>query len=134
MKILKLVIFTPFGKYLEEDVDFIKVQTTNYLLGILPGHAPLISDVAISILEINMKANVYKYAVGGGMININEGKVTLMLDSIEAADDIDILRAKAAKERAEKRLSDKAESLDSIRAELALKRANNRIKLFESKK
>ncbi len=134
MKTLKLVIFTPFGKYLEEDVDFIKVQTTNYLLGILPGHAPLISDVAISILEINMKANVYKYAVGGGMININEEKVTLMLDSIEAADDIDILRAKAAKERAEKRLSDKAESLDSIRAELALKRANNRIKLFESKK
>ena len=134
MKTLHLIIYSPFGKYFDEEVEYISAHSTDYLLGILPGHAPLISTLAISILEIKRAGKDYKYAIGGGVINIDEEKVTLMVESIESGDELDVERIKLAKQRAEERLKLDREkfSIDVKRAEAALRRANNRLSLIES--
>ena len=130
-KTIKIEILTPYGKYLESDILFLEVQTIDFRLGILPGHTPLISALPISIMKIKFIDTTYSYSIGGGVINITKDRITLLLDSIEREDEIDLSRAKAALERANNRLIERKEYLDEKRAKLALSRAQNRISLLE---
>ena len=66
-------------------------------------------------------------------ISIKDNKVTLIVNAVEAKEDINIERAKAAKARAEERLTSKDINIDVKRAELALRRALTRINTFEEK-
>lgn len=129
-KIFKLSILTPYGRYLEGDATFLNVRSEKYNLGIYAGHAPLISTVDICKMVIRFGNKEYTYAIGGGVINIENEKVTLILNSVERSDEIDIERAKDAKKRAEDRLSsNNKEEVDLSRAKLALLRAVNRINI-----
>jgi len=131
MKTFDLTILTPYGKYLSTKAEYIQVTSEDYTLGILPGHTPLISTLVISTMVVKLEDGKFNYAIGGGIIKVDHGKVTLILDSIERADEIDFARAEAAKTRAEQRLKNIAEGGDGdfARAKLALTRAQNRIKL-----
>ncbi len=71
------------------------------------------------------------FAIGGGIIRVEKGKTTLLLNSIEGKDDIDINRANEAKTRAEQRLANK-DNIDVARATRALKRALTRIEVYNS--
>ena len=126
-----LSILTPYGHYFDGEVEFLEVHSDKYNLGILPGHAPLISTVAISKMIIKAHGTEMKYAVGGGVITVNKEKTTLVLDSCERADEIDIERAKEAKQRAEERLNSQANenAIDVNRAKIALMKAINRIEV-----
>ena len=126
---IKLLILTPYGRYFEGDVDFLGVRSSNYTLGILPNHTPLVSTLIISKMVIRMGGKEYNYAIGGGVINIDKEKTTLILDSCERSDEIDVERAKQAKRRAEERLerAKKDETIDVARAQVALMKALNRI-------
>ena len=127
-----LTVLTPYGRYFDGNVTFLNVRSEKYNLGIYAEHAPLISTVDICGIIIRTNNSEYKYAVGGGVIKIDKEKTTLILNSIERADEIDIDRAKAAKQRAEERLiSDKKEEIDVSRAKLALLRALNRLEVSE---
>ena len=106
-----------------------QVQSEEYTLGILPGHAPLISTVKVCELIIQREGKKNSFAVSGGVIKINDNQIDLLVNAIESEDDIDLSRAEAAKQRAENRLNNKEESIDVTRAMLALQRANNRIKI-----
>ena len=132
MKTFLLEIITPFGKYLSEEVEFLNVLTTRSLLGILPNHTPLISDVLISEMIVKKDGQLTSYAIGGGILNIKKEKVILLLNSIEREDEIDLKRAQDAKKRAEERLKQahKENEIDIARAEAALSRALNRIKVY----
>ena len=126
-----LSILTPYGHYFDGEVEFLEVHSDKYNLGILPGHAPLISTVAISKMIIKAHGREMKYAVGGGVITVNKEKTTLVLDSCERADEIDIERAKEAKQRAEERLNaqENENAVDVNRAKIALLKAINRIEV-----
>jgi len=126
-----LEIYTPFGKYFDRYVEEIVVATEEYVLGILPNHAPLIAKVRVSKLTIVQNGDRKCYAVGEGLINVSKDGVVLLLDSIESKDDIDIDRARAAKQRAEERLQALV-NIDIERAHKALIRANNRISVYEN--
>ena len=103
MKSLQLLIYTPEGKEFDDEVDFVQVHTSDSYLGILPEHAPLISDVIISKQKIKKNGVDEAFAVGEG-------------------------RALAAKQRAEERLSRvDSKDVDIARAKAALARALNRI-------
>ena len=132
-KNLHLLIYTPFGKYLETDADYISVTSSVAVLGIMPNHAPLITTLKICKLTVKIAGQVNEYAIGGGVLHIEKGsKVTLLLDSIESKDEIDLDRAIAAKERAEELLL-KKDNVDIKRADAALLRALNRISVAEKK-
>ena len=130
MKKFRLDIYTPYGHYLSDDVDFLSVTSEQYKLGILPGHTDLISTVVICEIEIEKDGVRTSYATSGGVIKVKDNQVSLILKTIESADEIDLPRAIAAKERAEKRLMEPdLETLAQTRARLALDRANNRINI-----
>ena len=126
-----LLILTPYGRYFDGDVEFLEVHSEKYNLGILPGHADLISTLAISKMIIRAFGQQMEYAIGGGVIRVEKDKTTLILDSVERSDEIDINRAQDAKRRAEERISEanKNTAIDVNRAKLALLRAVNRINL-----
>ena len=131
MSTFLLEILTPYGKYFSRYVEEIVVQTEDYTLGILPNHAPLVAKVKVSKLEIVQNGDRKCYAIGEGLINVTKDNVTLLLESIEGKEDIDISRAKDAKKRAEERLATLV-NIDIERAQRALNRANNRISVYEN--
>lgn len=131
MSTFLLEIFTPFGKYFDRYVEELVIQTDDYVLGILPNHTPLVSKVKVSKMYIIQNGDKKCYAIGEGLLNITKDGVTLLLESIESKDDIDIDRAKEAKKRAEQRLATLV-NIDVERAQRALNRANNRISVYEN--
>lgn len=131
MSTFLLEIFTPFGKYFDRYVEELVIQTDDYVLGILPNHTPLVSKVKVSKMYIIQNGDKKCYAIGEGLLNITKDGVTLLLESIESKDDIDIDRAKDAKKRAEQRLATLV-NIDVDRAQRALNRANNRISVYEN--
>ena len=126
-----LIILTPYGKYFEGDATFLEVHSEDYNLGILPNHSPLISTLTISKMVLRTLEGEKKFAIGGGVINIEKDKTTLLLDSIEQDSEIDTNRAYQAKLRAEERLkkSTTDESIDVNRAKASLARALNRLNI-----
>ena len=130
MKTFLLEIYTPYGKYFDRYVEEIIVPTEEYVLGILPGHAPLIAKIRTGKLEIIREGEKTIYAHAEGLINVKKDCVTILVDSIERKDEIDIDRAKEAKKRAEERLKEPL-NIDVERATRALIRANNRIEIYE---
>ncbi len=101
MKTFLLEIYTPYGKYFDRYVEEIVVTTEEYTLGILPNHSPLVAKVKTSKLEIVQNGEKKCYAIGEGILNVKKDGVTLLLESIESKEEIDIERAKLAKSRAE---------------------------------
>lgn len=120
-------VVTPSGPVLEEDYEMIVVKTENGELGVLPGHIPLVAPLDIGAIRLKKNNETHKVAVTGGFMEVRPDKVTILAPAAELASDIDIARAKEAKERAERRLDQKQDDTDFQRAELALKRALNRI-------
>ena len=132
MKTFKLDILTPYGKYFSHEVHYLEVRSDLSVLGIYPDHAPLISTLVISPMKIKFDDSTFEYAIGGGVIFVKEkNEVVLLLDSVEREDEIDLERAKQAKERAEHRLNHIDENIDIKRAKISLARALNRIRLIE---
>ena len=131
MKTFLLEIYTPYGKYLDRYVNELVIQTEEYVLGILPNHTPLVAKVKTSKMEIIQNGEKKCYAIAEGLLNVKKDSVTLLVESIESKEEIDIERARQAKNRAEERLKQPL-NIDVERATKALIRANNRISIYEN--
>ena len=130
MKSFTLNIFTPYSHYYSDDVEYLQVSSEDYMLGILPNHAPLVSTVTICEIVIQKGGKKESYATSGGIVKVSDNKVELLLKSIESVDEIDLDRAIAAKQRALERLANpNLETVKITSSKLALARAENRIKL-----
>ena len=94
---------------------------------------PLVAMITTSsmILTINHEERVY--AITGGLLQLNDNEVRILADAFEGKDEIDVERAKRAKERAEKRLARKDANTSIRRAQVALDRAMNRIRVANFK-
>ena len=134
MKTFTLDIFTPFSHYFSDEVEYLQVSSEDYRLGILPNHAPLVSTVTICEMVIQKGGKRESYATSGGVIEVKDNKVVLLLKAIESVDEIDLSRAEAAKDRALKRLANpNLENMKVTTSKLALDRAENRINLKKRK-
>ena len=123
-----LRIVTPNGVYREEEVELLNIVTPLGQTGILANHMPLASPVEISRMEYVQGKDRYEFAIAGGFVYVEAGnKVTVIGNSVESKEEIDLQRAEAALQRAEDRLKNKKEDLDIMRAEVALKKAITRI-------
>ena len=125
---LNVKIMTPYGLYFQNDkVEYLEVRSDFSVLGILPNHAPLVSTLIISPMVIKIDGKKTEYAITGGVIHVKKDEVVLLVNAIESADEIDLERAKASKERAEARLKEKSDEINAIRASASHARALNRI-------
>jgi len=124
----RLEIVTPQKKVFSENVDFLVAPGSEGELGILPKHAPLITSLNIGIMRVEQDKKYTRIVVTGGFMEVRDNRVTVLANAAERADEIDVQRAEAARQRAEERLASKSEDIDLLRAELALKRALMRLK------
>ncbi len=96
--------------------------------GIAPDHTPMITKIRPGLLYLyHDKSKAEKYAIHDGFVTVENNSVSIVCDIVECEDEIDIERAKRAKERAEKRMQSDKEDIDFRRADSALKRALTRI-------
>ncbi|MGN0170975.1 MAG: ATP synthase F1 subunit epsilon [Lachnospiraceae bacterium] len=108
----------------------VEFNTTEGQIGVYKNHVPITTVIQPGIVTItDQDNNKTLAAVHSGFATILQDKVTLLAEIAEWPDEIDVNRAQAAKERAEKRLSEHEEDLDVLRAEAALKKALVRLEL-----
>ena len=122
---LTLKVVTPERQVLDEaGVSEVQLPGAQGYLGILPGHAPLLTELGIGELSYRKGKEVYYTAVIRGYAEVLPDRVSVLAEVSERAEEIDVERARAARERAEKRLA-KADAADTDwdRATLALQRA-----------
>lgn len=128
----KLRIITPERVFYEGDAEMIVFQSVEGELGVLAGHIPLttVIDSTVFYLKDTMDQPQKMAAVHEGFVQILPDQVTVLTEAAEWPDEIDEERAKAAKERAEKRLSQgSSQNLDMRRAQLALRRSLTRLQV-----
>jgi F-type H+-transporting ATPase subunit epsilon len=100
---------------------------------VLYNHAAMVSALQIGIMKLeNEKGEITPYSTSGGILEVKDNKISILADTIESKDEIDIERAKSSLERAEKRLAEYDQNLDKMRAELSLMRAKNRLRLMSN--
>lgn len=131
---MQLEIVTPERKVFSENVTMVSARGTGGELGILPGHIPLVTPLNVGTIRIKQDNSEKIVAVSGGFMEVRPDKVTILAETAELPSQIDVNRALAAKERAERRLAEaKTDNVDFKRAELALRRATNRLEVAQKK-
>jgi len=132
MASLQLEVVTPDLKVVGCEVDYVGVPGVEGEFGVLPGHIPFLSALAIGGLYYKVEGNTHMLFVSGGFAEVSSNKVSVLAESAENVDKINKERAEKARARAQSRL-DEAHSgkgdIDVARAELALRRAIVRLNL-----
>jgi F-type H+-transporting ATPase subunit epsilon len=129
---LELEVVTPDRLVAREMVDIVMAVGALGEFGILPNHIPFLTTLQPGELRYRKDNQLEYMAITGGFAEISDNKVTILAEAAERAREIDIDRAKRAKERAEKRLAmAKTEANDYLRAEAALKRSLIRLNIAE---
>lgn len=131
MNTLTVSVVTPDGPVLNAQYEMVVCMTAEGEIGFLPNHIPLIAPLEISAIRLKNGNETEKLAISGGFVEVRDNVITILAQSAEKPSDIDVQRARAAKERAERRLQSKQDNIDFHRAELALKRAMNRLDVVQ---
>ncbi|MBR1741512.1 MAG: F0F1 ATP synthase subunit epsilon [Lachnospiraceae bacterium] len=126
-KTFNLQIISPTRIFFDGDATMVEMKTTEGEIGVLAGHIPLTAILEPGVLKIHQEDGVKEAALHDGFVEIQKTKVTVLAESCEWPDEIDVTRAEEAKERAEKRIQSGRDDVDMLRAELALKKALIRI-------
>ena len=126
---IELIVVTPERQLLRETVVEAAIPGRDGALGILPGHAPLMTELGIGELSYRTatSSQSISLAVVRGFAEVLPDRVTVLAETAERAEEIDLNRAEAAKARAEKRLASNDTNIDWDRATVALRRAVIRI-------
>ncbi|MCI8506115.1 MAG: ATP synthase F1 subunit epsilon [Lachnospiraceae bacterium] len=128
-KSFELQIITPDRVFYEGSAEMVEMDTKEGAIGVYKSHVPTTCILRPGILTIHMEGGEEKQAaLHGGFVEILKDSVTVLAEAAEWPGEIDVERAKQAKERAEARLQAHNEDLDATRAEMALRRAITRIK------
>ncbi|GAB6107629.1 F0F1 ATP synthase subunit epsilon [Fusibacter bizertensis] len=132
----KLDVVTPDRVFFNDETEMVILKTTEGDIGILYDHEPLVAPLRIGSMRIRMEDQTFKWAAcSAGFLTVSDEQVTVVVDSAEWVDEIDMERALEAKRRAETRIQEGPEKgTDLVRARAALERAINRIRLRELKK
>jgi F-type H+-transporting ATPase subunit epsilon len=130
---IELIIVTPERQLLRQSVVEVTLPGAEGQLGVLPGHAPLITELGIGELSYETKGSSESVAVAviSGFAEILGDRVTVLAETAERPEEIDIGRAEEAKKRAEQRLAAAASdaNIDWGRAAVALQRSLIRIQV-----
>lgn len=129
---IELEIVTPDRRVIAETVDELILPGSQGYLGVRPGHAPLLTSLGVGAISYSLKGQVRHLAVAGGFAEVLRDRVSVLAETCERAEEIDLQRAERAKTDAEAKL--RTASGDSFeRAALKLKRAVTRIQVHGKK-
>ncbi|MCM1164510.1 MAG: ATP synthase F1 subunit epsilon [Lachnospiraceae bacterium] len=123
----KLQIITPEKTVFDGETEQVIVRTTVGDVGILKGHEPYCAALGIGQMRIMQNGEFRRAATSGGIIKVSKEMTTILVQTCEWSDEIDIERANAAKTAAEERIKAAKSDKDLLLADAKLKRALNRI-------
>jgi F-type H+-transporting ATPase subunit epsilon len=124
-------VATPERLVLSETVDEVVLPGTEGYLGVLPGHAPLLTSLRPGEIAYRV-GNAHRYvAVSTGFAEVLRNRVSILADTAERAEEIDVERARRSKERAERELTERESEHAFREAEARLYRALARIRVAE---
>ncbi|HZH34237.1 MAG TPA: F0F1 ATP synthase subunit epsilon [Pyrinomonadaceae bacterium] len=125
---MKLEIVTPEKSVVSETVDAVTLPGRDGEMGILPGHAAIISNLKSGILSYTKGAATQKMVVSGGFVEVSNDRISVLTDTAETADEIDAAAARAEREQAERAMG--SLSGDEVEAERdRFERAEARLQL-----
>lgn len=132
---IRLEVVTPEGSVISEEAQIVMAPGELGEFGVLSGHTPFMTSLQLGTVRYEDASETERFVfVSGGFAEALPDRVTILADSAERRSDIDLERAKAARERAEGRLArGDDENIDFARAKAALARAIKRIHLAESR-
>jgi F-type H+-transporting ATPase subunit epsilon len=129
MRTVPLEIVTPERLVFRDEVNMVIARGGDGDLGVLRGHMPLMTTLKPGVVRIKMDNTEKRYVVTGGFMDVTPERVVILADTAESPEEIDVERARAAKERAEKRLANPGDNVDVERAKRALQRAELRLQV-----
>ncbi len=129
MKNFDVSVVTPDGVVVDEQYQMVIAHTKDGEIGVLAGHIPLVAPLVIGEVRLKKESGMEWLSVSGGFLEVRPDKVTVLAQTAEKAETIDLARAQEAKRRAEAMLAAQEAKMDDHRAQTALHRAMNRIKV-----
>jgi len=121
---LQLLVVTPERRVLEAEADEVELPGSQGYLGILPGHAPLITLLGTGVLSFRRGGSAAAYAVSAGFAEVSGDRVSVLADSAEGAGEIDAASAERERAKAEEEMKTAGvDTLDAIRSRLELAQA-----------
>jgi len=131
--VFQLEIVTPEKQVVSDTAEEVQIPGKKGYLGVLPGHAPLITELSVGEI-IYRKGGLTSYlSVAWGFAEVLPAKVTILAEAAERPEEIDVDRAQEARKRAEERLKSQDPTTDYERALYALKRADVRLDVAAKK-
>ena len=124
---LQLEIVTPERSVLTEQVDEVVLPSLEGYMGVLPGHAPLLTQLDVGEVSYRVGQQRKYLAISGGYAEVQRGSVSVLARTAELSEEIDLERAKRAKEKAESALKSDLPPDQFRNFEVQLKRAISRI-------
>jgi F-type H+-transporting ATPase subunit epsilon len=125
-----LEVVTPARQVVHEAVNEAQIPVLGGYIGVLPGHTPLLAEMGIGELSYHLGNRVVSCTAIGGFVEVLADRVIVLADSSERAEEINVVRAEAARDRAQKRLATQNDpNVDWKRAEESLKRAQVRLQV-----
>lgn len=132
MSEFNLRIVTPYGVFFDSPVESLKVRTTEGDLLVLAKHIDFVAMLPVGKGAIKIKGEHKEIAIAGGLLRVEKEQVTVITHAIEYADDIDVIRAQEAKDRAEEKLKHASDKREFEYLEYKLKKALNRLSCSKS--
>jgi F-type H+-transporting ATPase subunit epsilon len=129
----QLEIVTPEKKVVETAAAEVQIPGKNGYLGVLPGHAPLITELAVGEITFRDAGQDHHLAVAWGFAEVLPDKVTILAETAERPSEIDVERARKAKVRADERLTSGDTNVDVERALNAMHKAETRLEVAAQK-
>lgn len=124
----ELELATPERLVMREQVTEAQILAKEGFIGVLPGHAPLLTELTTGFMSYSVPGNRTQYmAINGGFMEIQPEKVRVLADTAEKAEEIDVKRAEEALKRAQELLTNPSLGVDVARALYAMKRAEARL-------
>ena len=129
----QLQIVTPEKKVVDTAATEAQIPGKNGYLGVLPGHAPLITELAVGEVTFHAGAEEQRLAVAWGFAEVLPDKVTILAETAERPSEIDVERARKSKERAGQRLTSGDTNVDVERTLDSLHKAETRLQVAEKR-
>jgi len=126
---IQLQIVSADRSLVNETVDEVEIPGFDGYFGVLPGHTPLLAVLSVGELWYRQGQEKHFFAIAFGFAEVLPDRVTILAQIAEAAQEIDLERAEAAKKRAEERLARPAVDIDAERARIALMKALIRLQV-----
>ena len=124
---LNLEVAVPERQLINEEVDEVQAPAATGYLGVLPGHAPLLSELQVGVLSFRVGDKIRAMALDGGVMEVLPAQVRVLADEAQWGEEVDIDKESRTRDEVQERLRERTESVDFDRERLVLARAQARL-------